>query len=114
MNFALFVGAVNIIFTPFIGLQAGIAVWPATTGFLLTGMGLTVVTAVAMARSGGSMAALTRPTARLCDILQTVYLLPLRQTAVRYSQNGYGFVRAGAAGINRQLSPEQFENQNLA
>ena len=72
MNLALFVGAGNIIFPPFIGLQAGTAVWPAAAGFLLTGVGLPVVTAIAMARAGGSMASLTRPVGRLCGILLTV------------------------------------------
>lgn len=72
MNFALFVGAGNIIFPPYIGLQAGTAVWPAAAGFLLTGVGLPVITAIAMAKAGGSMAAITQPVGRLCGILLTV------------------------------------------
>lgn len=72
MNFALFVGAGNIIFPPFIGLQAGTSVWPAAIGFLLTGVGLPVITAVAMAKAGGSMSAITQPVGKICGILLTV------------------------------------------
>lgn len=72
MNFALFVGAGNIIFPPFIGLQAGTSVWLAAAGFLVTGVGLPVITSIAMAKAGGSMAIITQPVGRLCGILLTV------------------------------------------
>ena len=36
MTFALFVGAGNIIFPPFIGLRAGGDLWKAASGFLAT------------------------------------------------------------------------------
>lgn len=64
MNFAFFVGAGNIIFPPFIGLQAGTEVWSAAFGFLLTGVGLPVLAAVAMARAGGNLAEITQPLRR--------------------------------------------------
>lgn len=60
-NFALYVGAGNIIFPPILGLQSGTNVFPAAIGFLITGVGLTVIAAVAMARLGGSMEELTKP-----------------------------------------------------
>ena len=72
MNFALFVGAGNIIFPPFIGLQAGTAVWTAAAGFLLTGVGLPVLTAIAMAKAGGALSAVTRPVGRLCGLMLAV------------------------------------------
>ncbi|AYH48592.1 branched-chain amino acid transport system II carrier protein [Dickeya fangzhongdai] len=72
MNFALFVGAGNIIFPPFIGLQAGTSVWSAAAGFLLTGVGLPVMTSIAMARAGGSMEAITQPLGKRCGILLTI------------------------------------------
>ncbi|CAI1560174.1 LIV-II [Serratia proteamaculans] len=72
MNFALFVGAGNIIFPPFIGLQAGTSVWAAAAGFLLTGVGLPVVTAMAMAKAGGSLAHITQPVGRHCGMLLTI------------------------------------------
>lgn len=61
MNFAFFVGAGNIIFPPFIGLQAGSNVWSAAFGFLLTGVGLPVLAAIAMARAEGNLREITQP-----------------------------------------------------
>lgn len=52
MTFALFVGAGNIIFPPMVGLQAGEQVWTAALGFLVTGVGLPVLTVVALAKVG--------------------------------------------------------------
>ncbi len=50
MTFALFVGAGNIIFPPMVGLQAGEHVWTAAFGFLITAVGLPVLTVVALAK----------------------------------------------------------------
>jgi len=61
MTFALFVGAGNIIFPPIVGLQAGPHVWMAALGFLVTAVGLPVVTVVALAKVGGAMDALSSP-----------------------------------------------------
>ena len=72
MNFALFVGAGNIIFPPFIGLQAGTSVWPAALGFLLTGVGLPVITTIAMARATGSLALITRPVGKRVGLLLAI------------------------------------------
>lgn len=54
MLFALFFGAGNLIFPPFLGLQAGHNFWPAMLGFVVTGVGLPVVTviAVSLAKDG--------------------------------------------------------------
>jgi len=61
MTFALFLGAGNIIFPPLAGLQAGEHLLPAALGFLITAVGLPLLTVVALARVGGGMPALTRP-----------------------------------------------------
>lgn len=61
MTFALFLGAGNIIFPAASGLQAGTAVWQSAIGFLLTGVGLPLLTVVALARVGGGLATLTQP-----------------------------------------------------
>ncbi len=60
-NFALYVGAGNIIFPPILGLQAGDNVGLATIGFLLTGVGLPVIAAIALARVRGNLNAITAP-----------------------------------------------------
>ncbi len=61
MTFALFVGAGNIIFPPIVGLHAGPNVWWAALGFLVTAVGLPVITVVALARVGGAMDTLSSP-----------------------------------------------------
>jgi len=69
MTFALFVGAGNIIFPPMVGLQAGEFVWTAALGFLVTAVGLPVLTIVAIARVGGGIDSLSAPIGRGAGIL---------------------------------------------
>ena len=52
MLFALFFGAANLIFPPFLGLQAGEQVQSAILGFLITGVGLPLLAIVAVVQSG--------------------------------------------------------------
>ena len=61
MTFALFLGAGNIIFPPMVGHLSGNQLWYSALGFLLTGVGLPLLTVVALARVGGGMGALTAP-----------------------------------------------------
>lgn len=61
MTFALFLGAGNIIFPPIVGLAAGENLWSAALGFLLTGVGLPLITVVALARVGGGLQTITAP-----------------------------------------------------
>ncbi|WP_407291030.1 branched-chain amino acid transport system II carrier protein [Stutzerimonas zhaodongensis] len=68
MTFALFLGAGNIIFPPSAGLAAGHNFWPAAMGFLLTGVGLPLLTVVALARVGGGMDLLTAPLGRIAGV----------------------------------------------
>ncbi|GGU84306.1 branched-chain amino acid transport system carrier protein [Pseudomonas laurentiana] len=65
MTFALFVGAGNIIFPPIVGLQSGPHVWMAALGFLVTAVGLPVITVVALAKVGGGMDALSSPIGKI-------------------------------------------------
>lgn len=69
MTFALFVGAGNIIFPPMVGLQAGEHVWTAALGFLITAVGLPVLTIVALAKVGGGIDSLSTPVGRGAGIL---------------------------------------------
>lgn len=69
MTFALFVGAGNIIFPPMVGLQAGENVWWAALGFLITAVGLPVLTVVALARVGGGVDSLSTPIGRRAGVL---------------------------------------------
>src|SRR5690606_19534676 len=69
MTFALFLGAGNIIFPPQVGQLAGFNLWWAAFGFLLTGVGLPLLTVVALAKVGGGMPALTSPIGKAAGLI---------------------------------------------
>lgn len=52
MLFALFLGAGNIIFPPYLGQQAGENLFSAVCGFLVTGVGLPLLAVIAVGRTG--------------------------------------------------------------
>ena len=51
--FSMFFGAGNLIFPPFLAVQAGTSIIPAAAGFLISAVGLPVLGVIAVARSGG-------------------------------------------------------------
>jgi LIVCS family branched-chain amino acid:cation transporter len=53
--FAMFFGAGNLIFPPFMGFMAGTAWAPAMVGFLITGIGMPLLGIMASARAGGTV-----------------------------------------------------------
>lgn len=69
LTFALFLGAGNIIFPPMVGLNAGEHLWLSALGFLLTAVGLPLMTVVALARVGGGLEAMTAPIGRSAGLL---------------------------------------------
>ncbi|AKH62376.1 MULTISPECIES: branched-chain amino acid transport system II carrier protein [Photorhabdus] len=69
MTFALFVGAGNIIFPPMVGLQSGEYVWVAALGFLVTAVGLPVITIIALAKVGGGIEELSSPIGKVAGLL---------------------------------------------
>lgn len=72
MTFALFLGAGNIIFPPSAGMAAGEHIGLAALGFLLTGVGLPLLTVVALARVGGGLPTLTAPIGRVAGSVLAV------------------------------------------
>lgn len=72
MTFALFVGAGNIIFPPIIGMHAGPNVTIAALGFLVTAVGLPVLTIIAIARAGGAIETLGSPIGKVAGMLLTI------------------------------------------
>lgn len=72
MTFALFIGAGNIIFPPIVAQQAGEHVWLAALGFLITAVGLPVITIVALSRVEGSIQILSSPLGKAASLLLTV------------------------------------------
>ena len=72
MTFALFIGAGNIIFPPIVAQQAGEHVWLAAAGFLITAVGLPVITIMALSRMEGSIAMISSPLGRVASLLLTI------------------------------------------
>ncbi len=72
MTFALFIGAGNIIFPPIVAQQAGDHVWLAAFGFLITAVGLPVITIVALSRVEGSIQLLSSPLGKVASLILTV------------------------------------------
>lgn len=58
MLFALFFGAGNLIFPPFLGMEAGRSFWPAIIGFVITGVSLPILAVVAISFTKGGVAAI--------------------------------------------------------
>ncbi len=97
MTFALFIGAGNIIFPPIVAQQAGEHVWLAALGFLITPVGLPVITIIALSRVEGSIQALSSPLGKAASILLTVVcylavgpLFATPRTATVYVQHAFG------------------------
>lgn len=72
MTFALFIGAGNIIFPPIVAQQAGEHVWLAAFGFLITAVGLPVITIMALSRMQGSIEIISSPLGRFFSLLLTI------------------------------------------
>ncbi|MDN2480374.1 branched-chain amino acid transport system II carrier protein [Vibrio agarivorans] len=74
MLFAFFLGAGNIIFPPIAGQLAGENLMPAMLGFLLTAVGLPLITVIALAFAGGSWQHMTRDLPKGVATLITVLI----------------------------------------
>lgn len=72
MTFALFIGAGNIIFPPIVAQQAGDHVWYAAFGFLITAVGLPVITIMALSRVEGSIEKLSSPIGKMASLILTI------------------------------------------
>ncbi len=76
--FAMFFGAGNLIFPPFMGMAAGSAWTAALLGFLVTGIGMPLLGIVASARAGGSVEHLAgRVGPRFARLLSIVIILAI-------------------------------------
>nr|WP_217906330.1 branched-chain amino acid transport system II carrier protein [Vibrio sp. JPW-9-11-11] len=74
MLFAFFLGAGNIIFPPLAGQLAGDNLLPAMTGFLITAVGLPLITIVAIAVAGGSWEHLTKDLPKRAAMVMAVLI----------------------------------------
>ncbi|MBM7648808.1 LIVCS family branched-chain amino acid:cation transporter [Bacillus ectoiniformans] len=104
MLFALFLGAGNMIFPPFLGQQAGENVWLGIAGFLITGVGLPLLGVIAIARSGGSVQTIASRVSPLFGIIFTV---------VMYLAIGPFFGIPRTATVAYEISVLPFLSENL-
>ncbi|MDV6252481.1 branched-chain amino acid transport system II carrier protein [Vibrio sp. EA2] len=74
MLFAFFLGAGNIIFPPLAGQLAGENLMPAMFGFLLTAVGLPLITIVAIAVAGGTWDHLTQDLPRKAAVVMAALI----------------------------------------
>ncbi|GEM74181.1 branched-chain amino acid transport system II carrier protein [Vibrio sagamiensis] len=74
MLFAFFLGAGNIIFPPLAGQLAGENLLPAMSGFLLTAVGLPLITIVAIAVAGGTWDHLTKDLPQKVSVLMAALI----------------------------------------
>lgn len=77
MTFAFYLGAGNIIFPPLAGFMAGENLLPAMFGFLITAVGLPLVTILAVAKAGNGWAGMTRllPTGVATVMATAIYIV---------------------------------------
>jgi branched-chain amino acid:cation transporter, LIVCS family len=97
MLFALFFGAGNMIFPPFLGQQAGSNVWPAFLGFLLTGVGLPLLGIIAVARTGD----LIKLSKRVHPLFALIFPFILYLTIGPF----FGLPRTGTVAYEMSVSP---------
>ncbi|ELP6120285.1 branched-chain amino acid transport system II carrier protein [Vibrio vulnificus] len=74
MLFAFFLGAGNIIFPPLAGQLAGEHLFPAMSGFLVTAVGLPLITIIAIAVAGGTWDHLTKDLPKQAATLMAVLI----------------------------------------
>ncbi|WP_203361470.1 branched-chain amino acid transport system II carrier protein [Bacillus sp. REN10] len=105
MLFALFLGAGNMIFPPFLGQQAGENAWLGTAGFLITGVGLPLLGVIAIAKAGGSVQSIAGRVSPLFGVIFTI---------VMYLAIGpfFGIPRTGTVAYEISVSPFLSENLN--
>ena len=75
--FSMFFGAGNLIFPPFLGAQAGTALWSAFVGFAVSAIGLPIAGVAAVARAGGLPALAGRVHPRFAQVFAVLVYLSI-------------------------------------
>ena len=104
MTLALFLGAGNIIYPPLFGLQQGANTWYFACGFLITAVGLPVLTIIALARVNGTIQVLSHPIGRFCSVLFAV---------VCYLAVGPLFATPRTATVSYEIGVQPFLSESL-
>ena len=76
-RFSMFFGAGNLIFPPFLGVQAGVDMPAALAGFLVTAVGFPILGVMAVAESGGLTALASRVNARFAFLFTLLIYLSI-------------------------------------
>lgn len=104
MTLALFLGAGNIIYPPLFGLQQGANTWYFACGFLVTAVGLPVLTIVALARVNGTIQVLSHPIGRVGSVVFAV---------VCYLAVGPLFATPRTATVSYEIGIQPFLSDSL-
>lgn len=97
MLFALFFGAGNMIFPPFLGQEAGENVWFAIIGFLLTGVGLPLLGVMAIAKNGDLQT--------LANRVHPLFAIPFTVTLYLAIGPLFGIPRTGTVAYEMSMTP---------
>ncbi|MBM7647730.1 LIVCS family branched-chain amino acid:cation transporter [Bacillus ectoiniformans] len=108
MLFALFFGAGNLIFPPYLGMEAGTSFWPAIIGFVITGVSLPILAVVAIALASNGVTSIGSRVHPLFGMIfaATIYLaigpffgIP-RGASVAYEMGVKPFLTANAGSMS--------------
>lgn len=105
MLFALFLGAGNLIFPPYLGQLAGDQLLPAIFGFLLTGVGLPLLGILAIAKAGGDLQSIA---GRVNPVFGIVF------TMIVYLAIGPFFGIPRTATVAYEIGTAPFLSENLS
>lgn len=76
--FSMFFGAGNLIFPPTLGLKAGDSFIPATIGFLISSVGIVLLSAIATIKSGGSIESIAgKVNKKFATVFGTIIILAI-------------------------------------
>ena len=103
MLFSLFFGAGNLIYPPTLGIEAGTAYWSAISGFIITGVGLPIltVTAISFVKSDAR---------ELADRVHPLFGLVF--TSIAYLTIGLFFAVPRAATVAYEMGVQPFTNHS--
>ena len=98
--FGIFFGAGNLIFPPALGAQSGIHFWPAIAGFVLSGVGIAIITLIiGTLNPKGYIHEISR---KIAPWFALVYLVAY-WSFLCHSENGYRFLRSWDCPLVRKF-----------
>ena len=100
--FGIFFGAGNLIFPPALGALSGNQFWPAIAGFVLSGVGIAIVTLIiGTLNPKGYIDEISRKISPVFAIVYLVALVSFDWSFLCHSKNGDGIFRSGDSPLIR-------------